>query len=233
MPENEYLAELRKLLPQREETVVKSLERFTRLVQEANKHVNLTAVTSDEDFAVKHIADSLSAERFVPRGAKTADIGSGGGFPAIPLAIAREDIFVTLVESIGKKCAFLQGATAELGLKNTEVLCARAEIMAKDARYRERYDVVTARAVAGLNALCEYCLPLVKVGGVFIAYKGANAQEEIDGALTAIKLLGGKIEQTVLFSLEGNSRALIIIRKEKHTSPLYPREAKYIKSKPL
>ena len=151
-------------------------------------------------------------------------MGSGGGFPSVPLKIARDDLDFTLIEATGKKCSYLKTIGKELGFENFEVLNGRAEELGKKEEYREKFDIVTARAVAGLNVLCEYCLPFVKIGGIFVAYKG-EAEEEIKEAENAIKVLGGKIETVKDFILSKKSgrRNIIVIKKVSKTPSLYPR----------
>ena len=149
---------------------------------------NLTAITGREEFFIKHVWDSLAGEKYFPCGASVAEVGSGGGFPSLPLKICRPDLEFTLFESVGKKCAFLKYAAGELALSGVEVVNARAEDAGKGI-YREKFGACCARAVARLNTLLEYCAPLVKVGGIFIAYKG-EAGDEIKEAANAAKILG-------------------------------------------
>lgn len=145
---------------------------FVKLLKEYNQKFNLTSIINDKEIEIKHIEDSLAGEKFIKENAACIDIGSGGGFPALPLKIKREDISYTLLESTGKKCGFLNICVKELNLEKTNVTEGRAEELAHNALHREKYDVCTARAVARLNTLCEYCMPFVKPGGLFIAYKG-------------------------------------------------------------
>ena len=150
------------------------------------------------------------------------DVGSGGGFPAIPIKIMRPDIDVTLLEATGKKCDFLKIVIEELGLKNIRVVNGRAEDLGKDKNFRECFDICSARAVARLNTLCEYCMPFVKVGGYFVSYKG-NAKEELEESASAIKILGGEVEKADFYSLDDAGRSLIYIKKVKNTDKKYPR----------
>ena len=150
------------------------------------------------------------------------DIGSGGGFPAIPIKIVKEDIKLTMLEATGKKCEFLKTVVKELGLNNVTVINGRAEDLAKKEEYREKFDVCTARAVARLNSLCEYCMPFVKVNGTFVAYKG-DSKEEVVESQNAIKILGGKIKEVVEYNLDDASRSLVCIEKIKNTDKKYPR----------
>ncbi len=186
-----------------------------------NQKFNITAITEREEVIKKHFIDSaLGVDKIV--GNEIIDIGSGGGFPAIPLKIMKEDVNLTLLEATGKKCEFLKTVVSELGLKNVTVINGRAEDIAKDEKYREKFSTCTARAVARLNTLCEYCMPFVKKGGLFLAYKGDGA-EEVTEAQNAIKILGGKLKENFEYSLDGAKRSLISIEKIKETDKKYPR----------
>lgn len=198
-----------------------------------NEKVNLTAITDKEEVFIKHFYDSLLGAEFVPENASLLDIGTGAGFPGLPLKIFRQDIKLTLVDSLNKRIEFLKHLSPILNFKY-DCIHSRAEDFAHSS-YREQFDVVTARAVASLNTLCEYTLPLVKVGGMFLAYKGANAQEELNVAEKAIKLLGGKIESIHEFELPNSmgSRSIVVIRKIKSTPTKFPRGKNLPKLKPL
>ncbi len=197
---------------------------FYALLLEYNGRFNLTAVTEREEVFHKHFLDSVAGEGFLPRGAACVEVGSGAGFPSIPLKIVREDLRLTLVESTGKKCVFLKEAVRVLGLKDVEIVNARAEELGQDPAFRERFDAAFARAVARLNVLAEYCMPLVRVGGSFLAYKG-DAEEEIREAEGALRILGGGKKQVVCYELPENygARTLLNVQKEKHTPKGYPR----------
>ena len=207
---------------------------FAALLKEYNQKFNLTSITDEEEIKYKHFYDSLYGVEYIKENAYVAEIGSGGGFPSIPLKIARPDLKFTLIESTGKKCEFLKIAVRELGLKEVEILNARAEDVAKEERYREQYDCCCARAVARLNTLSEYCLPFVKIGGIFLAYKG-DAAEELREAERAVCLLGGGKVQSVFYELplSYGKRRLIFVDKEKKTSVLYPRGHGKERTKPL
>lgn len=196
---------------------------FQNLLLEYNERYNLTAITNEQEVLIKHFYDSLAGEELFPKDARVVEIGSGAGFPSIPLKIVRSDLSFTLVESTGKKCEFLKTAVKELALENVTVLCARAEDLGKDASYRETFDCCCARAVARLNTLAEYCLPLVKTGGSMIAYKGKT--EEVQEAKRAISILGGGRTEELYYELpeEMGERTLVRIRKENPTPPKYPR----------
>ena len=190
-------------------------------LQEWNQRMNLTAITDDEGVAEKHFADSLLPLTMVqlPVGASLVDVGSGAGFPGLPMALARPDLRVTFLDSLQKRLTFLAQLTQMLEVP-AATLHARAEDAGQDKAYREQFDVATARAVANLNALAEYCLPLVKVGGLFLALKGAAGEEELAAAQGAITKLGGRVEAIYRYALpSGDARVLIVIRKERPTPP--------------
>ena len=209
--------------------------KLAELLVEQNKTMNLTAITDPDGIAVKHFADSISvltATEFAEN-ARVLDVGTGAGFPGIPLLIMRPDLDLTMLDSTAKKLKYVANTVDELGL-SANVLHTRAEEAGQSKEYRETFDIVCSRAVAALNVLCEYCLPFVKVGGYFVAMKAAKAQEEIDGAKAAIKLLGGKIVEEKSFNLsDGGERNIIIIKKISHVPPKYPRVSAQIAKKPL
>lgn len=214
------------------------LSRFdllSELLVEQNKTMNLTAITDPDGIAVKHFADSISvlSAAEIPQGARILDVGTGAGFPGIPLLIMRPDIDLTMIDSTAKKLKYVENTVNELGLIAT-TLHTRAEEAGQSKEYRENFDFVCSRAVAALNVLCEYCLPFVKQNGLFIAMKGAKAQEEIDAAKGAIKTLGGKIVAEKSFSLsDGGERTLVVIKKISQVPPKYPRPSAQIAKKPL
>lgn len=197
---------------------------FAELLTEYNNKYNLTSITEEREVKYKHFIDSLSGEILFLKGANVLEVGSGAGFPSIPLKIVRDDLKFTLVESTGKKCEFLKTAVKELGLYGVEVVKARAEELAKDELFREKFDICCARAVARLNTLCEYCIPFVKKGGNMIAYKG-EAEEELKEAENAVKMLGGGKIKAYSCELPENfgKRTLIVISKERTTPAKYPR----------
>ena len=214
------------------------LDRFEKLAEllvEQNKTMNLTAITDPDGIAVKHFADSISVLSAVEfkSGSKVLDVGTGAGFPGIPLLIMRPDIDLTMLDSTAKKLKYVANTVDSLGL-NAKVLHSRAEEAAQKPEYRESFDIVCSRAVAALNILCEYCLPFVKKDGIFAAMKGAKAQEEIEAANNAIKTLGGEIIDKKSFTLsDGAERTIIIIKKISHNLPKYPRPSAQIAKKPL
>lgn len=217
----------------------KQLEQFTcyyELLVETNKVMNLTAITEPEDVAVKHMVDSLlayNADLFP--GKSLADIGTGAGFPGIPLKIYCPSLKVTLIDSLGKRLKFLQQVIDELELMDIKCCHLRAEDAGRAKEHREKYEIVTARAVARLSVLAEYCLPLVKQGGVFIALKGSKYAEEIEEGRQALKILGGKLISSEPVKLPGldDGRAIVKIAKVKPTAKGYPRKAGTPEKNPL
>ena len=200
------------------------LEIFRNLLLEYNQKYNLTTILEEKDVYYKHFLDSAAGMDLFEKNAKVAEIGSGAGFPSMVLKILRDDLSFDLFESVGKKCEFLRAVVDKLQLKKVNIYNIRAEDAAKDKNFRERYDIVTARAVARMNTLSEYCLPFVKVGGKFIAYKSGDKTEIIE-AETAYKTLGGKLEEVHGYALpEGyGERILAVVKKNKPTPPKYPR----------
>lgn len=210
-------------------------EQYYRTLIEWNEKINLTRIVEPEEVALKHFADSLSILNYfdIPENAKIIDVGTGAGFPGLPLKIYREDINLTLLDSLNKRLNFLQEAANGM---NEEVITlhSRAEDAGKDKSHRENYDIAVSRAVARLNTLCEYCLPLVKVGGSFIAMKASDYKEELNEAQNAVKVLGGEISSVNEFGLnKAGERAVIVIKKISSTPEKYPRNSKKIKNKPL
>ncbi len=214
------------------------LAQFTRyyeLLVETNKVMNLTAITEPEEVAVKHMVDSLLAYEDGMQGKTLVDVGTGAGFPGVPLKIYCPSLRVTLVDSLGKRLRFLQQVIDELGLKGIRCEHLRAEDAGRSKKHREQYDYVTARAVARLSVLSEYCLPLAKKGGQFIALKGSRFAEEIEEGEAAVKILGGKIISAEPVKLPGldDGRAIIKIAKIKATPAQYPRKAGTPEKQPL
>ena len=214
------------------------LAQFTRyyeLLVEINKVMNLTAITEPEEVAVKHMVDSLLAYEDGMQGKTLVDVGTGAGFPGVPLKIYCPSLKVTLVDSLGKRLRFLQQVIDELGLKGIRCEHLRAEDAGRSKKHREQYDYVTARAVARLSVLSEYCLPLAKKGGQFIALKGSRFAEEIEEGEAAVKILGGKIISAEPVKLPGldDGRAIIKIAKIKATPAQYPRKAGTPEKQPL
>ena len=205
-------------------------EKYYEILSFYNEKFNLTAITEKREVYLKHFVDSLTGAKFI--NGDFLDVGSGGGFPYVPIKILKPELKATLLEATGKKCEFLRELIKELELKNTEVICGRAEELAHDKFYREKFNFCTARAVAALPILSEYCLPFVKKGGKFVAYKG-DAEQEILDAENAVKILGGRLEKTEKIDLSGNLRTIIVINKENKTPEEYPRANAKIRKKPL
>lgn len=207
-------------------------ELYYNLLIEYNAKFNLTAITQREEVYSKHFIDSAVGAFFTTKGS-LIDVGSGGGFPAIPLKIINKEIDLTMLEATNKKCEFLKVVAEKLNLTNVSVINGRAEKLGQDNKYRERFDYCTSRAVARLNILAEYCLPFVKVGGKFIVYKALLTDEEILEAKGAIQTLGGEITSVNKFLLNEQNRAIIVIEKVKSTPSAYPRANGKIRKKPL
>ena len=208
---------------------------YMELLREWNEKINLTAITDEEGILVKHFFDSCSISEFVDNNSKIIDVGTGAGFPGLPLKIVNDTLNLTLVDSLNKRINFLNEVKNKLGLKNFETVHGRAEDVGIDNKYREKYDFAVSRAVAELRILVEYLLPLVKVGGKVIAMKGPNIDEEVENAKKAVKLLGGEIERIKSFRLGNtdNERTVIIIKKIKNTESKYPRKAGIPRKNPL
>ena len=211
--QNEILGEKRELL-----------EKFRLLLLEYNQKYNLTAILEEKDVYYKHFLDSAAGVDLFDKGANVAEIGSGAGFPSIVLKILRPDLKFSLFESVGKKCEFLRAVVDNFGFTGMHIYNMRAEDAAKDEKFRERFDFVTARAVARMNTLSEYCLPFLKIGGKFVAYKSGDVAE-IHEAKNAYKELGGKLSQIKEYALpEGyGERVLAVVEKIRSTPKKYPR----------
>lgn len=211
---------------------------FYRMMIEWNGKMNLTAITEEDEFIKKHILDSLAVVKFVEKlnlsSGKVLDLGTGAGFPGIPLKIYFDNLNITLMDALQKRINFLNEVIKELALSNIATVHLRAEEISK-TNLRETFDMVTSRAVAALPTLLEYAMPFVKAGGYFIAWKGGKAREEADLSKNALKILGGKIIEISDVKIPNldEERALIIIRKDKVTPLKYPRQSGMPKKKPL
>lgn len=210
---------------------------YYKLLVEWNEKMNLTAITDEEEVYLKHFYDSITASFYVDLNQELSlcDVGAGAGFPSIPLKICFPNLKVTIVDSLNKRITFLQNLANELDLKNVHFVHDRAETFGKNADYREKFDLVTARAVARLSVLSELCLPLVKEGGTFVPMKAAAASEELEKGKKALQILGGKLEKVHSFSLplEESERNILIINKIKSTPKKYPRKPGTPNKQPL
>lgn len=230
-----FKRELEKLEISISEEQLEQFISYYEMLIEKNKVMNLTAITDFDEVIEKHFIDSLNLFRFADLKAdKTIiDMGTGAGFPGIPLKIAFPNLKITLADSLNKRILFLNDVISELGLTDIDTVHGRAEDLAKDKIYRENYDICVSRAVANLSTLSEYCLPFVKIGGQFISYKSGDCDEEIKNAKSAIFLLGGRLNQIQKFEINDNSRSFVIIDKVNGTSKQYPRKAGLPSKKPL
>ena len=217
------------------EEQIRQFETYRAGVLEWNEKVNLTAITDPEEFEMKHFADSvMSAGNDIMKNAKKIiDVGTGGGFPGIPLAILFPDKQFTLMDSLGKRIKIIDQLAKEIGIKNVELVHARAEDLAKKKEYREQYDVCVSRAVANLATLSEYCIPFVKIGGYFAPYKTAAAEEEIAEGKKALFILGGHLESVSEFSDAELDHTILWIKQVKMTPVKYPRKAGTPSKEPL
>ena len=214
---------------------LKAFETYYDMLIDRNKVMNLTAITEFDEVMDKHFLDSVYLFRSIELKAdyKLIDIGTGAGFPGIPLKIVFPELKITLLDSLNKRVGFLNDVIDELNLNDIEAIHGRAEDIARDKTYRASYDIAVSRAVANLSTLSEYCLPFVKIGGKFVSYKSGDCADEVDNAKSAIHLLGGKINKIDEFSYSNNSRSFIVIDKVMNTSNKYPRKAGLPSKKPL
>jgi len=211
-----------------------AFELYYRELSDWNARINLTSITGRDEVLVKHFLDSLSAAPIIASARHLIDVGSGAGLPGIPLKIVFPDLHLTLLETTGKKVDFLKHAITQLEFENAQAIQSRAEDLGHDAAHRERYDVAVARAVATLSTLAEYALPFVRVGGMFIAYKGVDVAVELQSAARAIQKLGGRAREIIPVQLPGlEPRHLIVVEKISATPEKFPRRAPLPKQKPL
>lgn len=218
-----------------DDTVFARLDTYAELLAETNRQFNLTAITEPDDVTVKHFADCLVLFGVAgfPENAKIIDVGTGAGFPGLVLKLYRPDLQITFLDSTKKKLGFIENVLSAVGLQG-ETVHMRAEEAGKMTQYREQFDFATARAVADLRNLSEYCLPFVKKNGLFLSMKSAAAEEEIQAASGALRTLGGKMEQDKQFLLvENMPRRLLFVRKISQTPPKYPRPSAKIAKTPL
>jgi 16S rRNA (guanine527-N7)-methyltransferase len=210
---------------------------YMRILQEWNEKINLTAIVEDEEIIKKHFIDSIKAfkrNEFI-EAKKLIDVGTGAGFPGLPIAIMKSNISVTLLDSLNKRINFLNTVINKVGLTNVTTIHSRAEDGARDTRLREQFDIATSRAVANMSVLSELCLPYVKVGGSFIALKGPSVDEEIEESMNAIRILGGKLEKICEVKIEDTElkHNLVIVKKVNGCPKIYPRKAGLISKNPL
>ena len=249
-PEDSTSSDLEPILAERAKEIsvplsaenISAFSKYTNLLREWNKKMNLTNIIDDEGIAMRHFIDSLTLVSHLQDEQKKQkkedlqllDVGSGAGMPGIPLRLAMPELKVTLLDSLKKRIGFLEHACDSLSLKDVRFIASRAEDAGRLKQYREQFDVVTARAVAELQVLLEYCMPFVKTGGIFLAMK-SQVEEEANAARKAIVLLGGTIEEMHSFVLPGTDteRTIVVIRKLRNTPPSYPRKAGTPKKRPL
>ena len=205
------------------------------LLIEWNEKINLTAITEPQEIILKHFVDSLTIAKYIEEGKTIIDMGTGAGFPGIPLKIYRNDVKVVLADSLNKRIKFLNEVIEKLQLKNIETIHCRAEELGKNKEYREKFDYATSRAVANLSTLSEYLLPFVKLNGSGIFMKTMEIDEELENAKKAIKILGGRIEKVNKFEIPESDlgRSIIIVKKEKQTPSKYPRKPGTLAKEPL
>lgn len=201
--------------------------KYKEILLSWNEKINLTAITDEKEIITKHFIDSLTIAKHIKENAKIIDIGTGAGFPAIPIKILNKNLDITLVDSLNKRVEFLKILVDELKLKNIKIIHSRAEDLSIKEEYREKYDIVLSRAVAAMNVLAEYLIPFAKLKGICICMKGKNYKEELKTSKKAIDLLGGKLEKPEEISLPGTEeqRTIIIITKQNYTPRQYPRKA--------
>lgn len=212
---------------------------YFKMLIEVNEHVNLTRITEEDEVYLKHFYDSITPlfafGEIFKDGATLCDVGAGAGFPSIPLKILKTSLKVTIVDSLQKRLNFLKDLISELGLTDVELVHGRAEDVGQNKLYREKFDIVTARAVARMSVLSEYCLPLVKKGGYFVALKGPKAEDELDDGKKALEVLGGKLikDEELTLPESEEERTLVLVQKVKSTPKKYPRQAGTPRRKPI
>lgn len=219
----EYANELGIILS---ESQIEMFFKYMNLLLEWNKKINLTAITDEEEIIIKHFIDSITISKYIPLETSLVDVGTGAGFPGIPLKIIRDNIKIVLLDSLQKRINFLDVIIKELNLRDIETIHARVEDCGQNKEYRESFDIATSRAVANLSTLLEYLLPLVKVNGKVICMKGSSVNEEIQNSKKAINVLGGKMEEDIEFNLPKTDikRNIILISKISTTPTKYPRK---------
>lgn len=230
----EIAEELENISVQLKDEQIERLYKYMNLIIEWNEKINLTSITNPKDIIVKHFIDSLTVLQYINNDNKVIDVGTGAGFPGIPLAISKENSNITLLDSLNKRINFLKEVSSKLNINNVITIHGRAEEIGRMKQHRENYDIAVSRAVAPLNILLEYLLPLVKVGGQCICMKGPNYKEEMKDINNALKKLGGEIYEINSIDInEKINRNIIIVKKIQHTNNLYPRNPGIPSKKPL
>ena len=239
MEKEEFYREMRenslKLDIELNEEQLEKLYMYMDILLEWNQKMNLTAITDKKEIILKHFVDSLTINKYIDKNKSIIDVGTGAGFPGIPIKIIRDDVEIVLVDSLNKRINFLNEVINKLELKNIKAIHARAEEIGKTEEYREKFDISTSRAVANLSTLSEYLIPLVKINGKCICIKGPDINEEIEQSKVAIKTLGGKIEDIKSFKLPNSdfSRNIVIVKKISKTDKKYPRKAGIPSKEPI
>lgn len=216
-----------------DDVMLERFDTYARLLVEWNEKMNLTAITVPKEIELKHFLDSLMLIKYydLQNVSKAIDVGAGAGFPSMPILIYKPEIQFTLLDSLNKRLTFLSTVNSELGL-DAKLVHSRAEVSGQEENYREKFDLATARAVAPMNVLSEYCIPFVKEGGAFVALKGSN--DDVSEASNAIEVLGGRLESNISYELGGTEpRTIAVVRKISQTPTQYPRKSKKISTKPL
>lgn len=231
----QFKEKLGKKCPELTESQQEQFEKYKDLLLEWNEKINLTAITDEDEIILKHFVDSMTILKYIGDDKTIVDVGTGAGFPGIPVKIAKSNIEVTLVDSLNKRLLFLEDVICKLNLKQIKTVHSRAEEFGQNKIYREKFDVATSRAVANLSVLVEYLLPLVKVGGKCICMKGSEIEEELKNSKEAIKILGGQIEVVEEFTLPDSDikRNIVIIKKINKTPNKYPRKPGVPSKNPL
>ena len=230
MEREEFEFELKKYLEDfgliLNEKQINRFYKYMNLLIEWNKKINLTAIVDPKEIIIKHFVDSLSINKYIKENSKIIDIGTGAGFPGIPLKIYRDDIQITLVDSLNKRIKFLDEVIKELELQNIETIHGRAEEMGRNSKYREKFDIATSRAVANISTLSEYLIPLTKINGNCVFMKGPDVDEELNSGKNAINVLGGKVLKKEEFYIPKTDieRTVIVVKKIKKTPEKYPRK---------
>ena len=232
---NEFVKQAERMNIEINDSKIKKFYEYMNLLIEWNDKINLTAITEPKEIIVKHFIDSILAAKYIKDNSSIIDVGTGAGFPGIPLKICNDSYKITLLDSLNKRTIFLQEVVNKLGLDNVEVIHGRAEDYAQDKKYREMYDCAISRAVAPLNILLEYLVPYTRVDGSIIAMKGSNAEQELIEAKNAINKLGAEVREKGGIQLPDDSgeRFILVFGKKEHTNKIYPRKAGTPKKNPL